>query len=264
MKSYQDMLNHILSTGVVKEDRTGVGTISTFGYMFRHNLREGFPLLTTKKIFTKGVIEELLWFLRGERNIRSLQERGVNIWNEWADSEGDVGPTYGVQWRNWSPDEDGNGLDQINQVIDDIRSNPNSRRHIVTAWNPHDIPHQGLPCCHILFQFNVTNGFLSCHMYQRSADAFLGVPFNIASYALLTHMIAQQTNLNVGDLIISFGDLHIYLNHLNQVRELLSRSPRSLPMLALHKARSIDVYERMNVEILGYDPHPTIEAPIAV
>ena len=253
------MLQHILNSGYEKGDRTGTGTISTFGYQMRFNLREGFPLLTTKKVFTKGIIHELLWFLQGNTNIKYLTDNGVHIWNEWADKNGDLGPVYGSQWRDW------NGIDQIGNVIEQIKINPNGRRHIVSAWNPEQVDNMALPPCHTLFQFYVIGDRLSCQLYQRSADAFLGVPFNIASYALLTEMVAQQCNLGVGDFVHTFGDLHIYSNHLDQVNEQLSREPRDLPTLHIaRKPDSIDDYRYDDFEILGYDPHPAIKAPIAV
>lgn len=259
MKQYHDMLNHILENGYEKGDRTGTGTISVFGYQIRFNLREGFPLLTTKKVFTKGIIHELLWFLQGNTNIKYLTDNGVHIWDEWADENGDLGPVYGSQWRNW------NGIDQIANVIEQIKKNPDGRRHIVSAWNPEQVDNMALPPCHTLFQFYVIGDRLSCQLYQRSADAFLGVPFNIASYALLTEMIAQQCDLDVGDFVHTFGDLHIYSNHLEQVKEQLSRDFRELPVLNIkNKPASIDDYKYEDFEILDYNPHPTIKAPIAI
>ena len=286
MKQYHDMLNHILENGYEKGDRTGTGTISVFGYQMRFDLEKGFPLLTTKKIFTKAIIHELLWFLKGDTDIKYLNDNGVHIWDEWADENGELGPVYGSQWRNWEgpavaemgPIEHKNGgvevtmsfgpglqIDQIADVIEQIKKNPEGRRHIVTAWNPAEIGSMALPPCHCLFQFYVINGKLSCQLYQRSADAFLGVPFNIASYAMLTQMVAEQCDLELGDFIHTFGDLHIYSNHIDQVNEQLSRDFRPLPVLHLaRKPESIDEYVYEDFHILGYDPHPTIKAPIAV
>lgn len=269
MKQYHDMLRHILENGHRKDDRTGTGTISVFGYQMRFNLQDGFPLVTTKKIFTKGVIHELLWFLKGDTNIKYLNDNGVHIWDEWADENGDLGPVYGSQWRSWpnyNPTEcNFNWIDQISNVIDQIKNNPDSRRHIVTAWNPGEVDNMALPPCHCMFQFYVHDGKLSCQLYQRSADAFLGVPFNIASYALLTRMIAEVCNLDVGEFIHTFGDLHIYTNHIDQVNEQLSRECRPLPELYITTDRfSIDEFEYDDFRIVGYNPHPTIKAPIAV
>lgn len=269
MKQYHDMLRHILRNGNKKEDRTGTGTISTFGYQMRFDLSEGFPLLTTKKLFTKGIIHELLWFLNGDTNIKYLNDNGVHIWDEWADKCGNLGPVYGKQWREFTSYDTElcqlEYIDQISNVLQSIKTNPNSRRHIVSAWNPFEVDMMALPPCHCLFQFNVSQGKLSCQLYQRSADAFLGVPFNIASYALLTHMVAQQCDLQVGEFIHTFGDLHIYLNHMEQVKEQLTRDCRKLPQLMIkRKPDSIFDYKIEDFDIAGYDPHPTIKAPIAV
>lgn len=260
---YEDLLRQILETGTPKSDRTGTGTRSLFGCQIRYDLSQGFPLITTKRVHMKSVVLELLWFLRGESNIRWLQERGVRIWNEWADENGELGPVYGVQWRSW-PKHDGGHVDQIHQVIQQIRTNPDSRRLIVSAWNVAQIDDMALPPCHLLFQFYVANGKLSCQVYQRSADMFLGVPFNIASYALLTHMVAQQTELEVGDLVWTGGDCHIYDNHETQVRKQLSREPRPYPTLDLKAADSVSTYELEDVNVIGYNPHPKITAPVAV
>lgn len=263
MKQYQDFLKHIKANGVKREDRTGTGTISVFGYQMRFNLQEGFPLLTTKRVFWKGVAHELLWFLTGNTNIGYLHDHGVTIWDEWADENGDLGPVYGKQWRRWETPR-GN-IDQIANVIAQIASNPDSRRMVVSAWNPADIPLMALPPCHMFFQFYVADGKLSCQLYQRSADAFLGVPFNIASYALLTHMIAHVTGLEVGEFIHTFGDAHIYMNHLEQVDTLLSREPRTLPTLKIvNKVSSIDNFKFEDFQLVGYDPHPAIKADVAV
>ena len=264
MQQYEDFMRHVYEHGHEKADRTGTGTRSVFGYQMRFNLAEGFPLVTTKKLHTKSIFIELLWFLRGDSNVRWLQERGVSIWNEWADDNGDLGPIYGVQWRSW-PARDGGHIDQISQVIDQIRHNPDSRRLIVSAWNVGDIPDMALPPCHAFFQFYVANGKLSCQLYQRSADIFLGVPFNIASYALLTHMVAQQCNLDVGDFIWTGGDCHLYNNHLEQVQLQLSRTPYPYPTLNIkRKPASIFDYEFDDFEITGYQSHPHIKAPVAV
>src|SRR3989338_6667185 len=264
MQQYHALINHVLEHGTKKEDRTGTGTCSVFGYQMRFDLSEGFPLVTTKKAHTKSIIHELLWFLKGSTNIKYLNDNGVNIWNEWADENGNLGPVYGYQWRSW-PRRDGGHIDQISQVIDQIKTKPDSRRHIVSAWNVEDVDKMGLPPCHALFQFNVANDKLSCQLYQRSADIFLGVPFNIASYALLTMMIAQVTGLKTGEFIHTLGDAHIYKNHLEQTDLQLSREPRSLPTMTLNPERkNIDdfVYEDFKLE--NYDPHPAIKAPIAV
>lgn len=264
MRQYLDLLQHVLDNGIDRPDRTGTGSRSVFGYQMRFDLGAGFPLLTTKKLHLKSIIYELLWFLRGETNVRWLQERGVRIWNEWADENGDLGPVYGSQWRSW-PDGRGGTIDQIENVIASIKTRPDSRRHIVTAWNPAEIEDMALPPCHCLFQFYVADGKLSCQLYQRSADIFLGVPFNIASYALLTHMMAQVTGLGVGDFVHTLGDAHIYHNHFDQVREQLSRDTRPLPRLTINPdKREIFDFQFEDFMITGYDPHPTIKAEIAV
>ena len=263
-RQYLDLLAEVLQNGARKTDRTGTGTLSVFGRQLRFNLADSFPLLTTKKLHTKSILVELLWFLRGDTNIKWLQERGVTIWDEWADENGNLGPVYGYQWRHWRT-PDGREIDQIAQLISSIRKKPDSRRHIVSAWNPADVDKMALPPCHALFQFYVANGKLSCQMYQRSADLFLGVPFNIASYAALTLMVAQVTDLKPGDFVLTLGDAHIYLNHLEQVREQLTRSPRPFPKLKLNPAvkELLDFrYEDFTLE--SYDPHPAIKAPIAV
>ena len=264
MRQYLDLLRHVLTHGARKSDRTGTGTLSVFGYQIRFDLNAGFPLLTTKKIHTRSVIHELLWFLRGETNIRYLKENKVTIWDEWADENGELGPIYGYQWRSW-PTPDGQHIDQISQVLEQIKRNPDSRRLIVSAWNVADILKMKLPPCHLLFQFYVANGRLSCQLYQRSADIFLGVPFNIASYALLTLMMAQVTGLKAGDFVHTLGDTHLYLNHLEQAKLQLARTPRPLPAMRLNPERAslFDfVYE--DFELLNYDPHPAIKAPVAV
>ncbi len=261
---YLDLLRLVLDTGIDRPDRTGTGTRSLFGHQMRFDLAEGFPLLTTKKLHLKSIIYELLWFLRGDTNVRWLQERGVRIWDEWADANGDLGPVYGRQWRSW-PDGRGGTIDQIAGVVEAIRTKPESRRHIVTAWNPADVDDMALPPCHCLFQFYVAEGRLSCQLYQRSADIFLGVPFNIASYALLTLMVAQVTGLRPGAFVHSFGDVHLYANHFEQAREQLSRAPRPLPRMMLNperRALSDFVYE--DFVLTGYEPHPHIKAPVAV
>jgi thymidylate synthase len=264
MQSYLDLVGRILDEGVEKSDRTGTGTISVFGHQMRFDLAEGFPLVTTKKIHTRSVFAELLWFLRGDTNVKWLQDRGVTIWDEWADENGDLGPVYGYQWRSW-PTPDGRHVDQIAQVVDQIRGNPDSRRHIVSAWNVADIPDMALAPCHTMFQFYVADQKLSCQLYQRSADVFLGVPFNIASYALLTHMVAQVCDLEVGDFVHTLGDAHLYVNHLDQARLQLTREPRPLPQLVLDTSvRALDAFDLEHIEITGYDPHPGIKAPIAV
>ena len=264
MKTYLDLLDHVLTHGVRKEDRTGTGTLSVFGHQMRFPLADGFPLLTTKKLHTRSIIHELLWFLQGDTNIGYLRDNGVTIWDEWADAEGNLGPVYGAQWRSW-PTPDGQHIDQITRVVEDIRRSPDSRRLIVSAWNVGELPHMALPPCHALFQFYVAEGRLSCQLYQRSADIFLGVPFNIASYALLTHMVAQQTDLEPGEFIWTGGDCHLYLNHLDQARLQLSRTPRALPRLKLaRRPESIFDYRFEDFVIEGYDPWPGIKAPIAV
>jgi thymidylate synthase len=264
MRQYHALLQRVLDEGVRKDDRTGTGTLALFGHQMRFDLSEGFPLVTTKKLHRKSIIHELIWFLRGDTNVRYLQENGVTIWDEWADANGDLGPVYGRQWRSW-PAPDGGTIDQIAWLVEEIRRNPDSRRLIVSAWNPADIPKMALAPCHCLFQFFVVDGRLSCQLYQRSADVFLGVPFNVASYALLTHMVAQVTGLGVGDFVHSFGDAHLYLNHLDQAREQLSREPRPLPTLRLNPAvRALEEFRFEDVTIEGYEPHPAIKAPIAV
>ena len=264
MKQYLDLLRHILHHGTRKDDRTGTGTLSVFGHQTRYDLGAGFPLLTTKKLHTRSIIHELLWFLRGETNIRYLKENKVSIWDEWADESGELGPVYGHQWRSW-PTPDGRHIDQISQVVDQIKRNPDSRRLIVSAWNVADVDKMALPPCHLLFQFYVADGKLSCQLYQRSADIFLGVPFNIASYALLTLMVAQVTGLKPGDFVHTLGDAHLYLNHLEQANLQLTRMPKPQPTMHLNSARTslFDfVYE--DFELLNYDPHPAIKAPVAV
>ncbi len=261
---YEDLLRAVLTDGVHKDDRTGTGTTSVFGRQIRFDLSQGFPLITTKRVHFKSVAYELLWFLRGESNVKWLQDAGVSIWDEWADAAGELGPVYGVQWRSW-PTPDGGSIDQIAQVVEQIRSNPDSRRLIVSAWNPGDIADMALAPCHALFQFYVADGRLSCQLYQRSADLFLGVPFNIASYALLTHMVAQQCDLEVGDFIWTGGDCHIYSNHAEQVAEQLGREPYPFPSLRI-KRRPADLfgYELEDFEVVGYQHHPAIKAPVAV
>ncbi len=269
MRQYHDLLRRILDEGVRKEDRTGTGTLAVFGHQMRFDLGKGFPLVTTKKLHLKSIIHELIWFLRGDTNVRYLQENGVTIWDEWADAKGDLGPVYGRQWRSW-PAPDGSTIDQIAWLVNEIRRNPDSRRLIVSAWNPADIPKMALAPCHCLFQFFVQpsadgRGKLSCQLYQRSADVFLGVPFNIASYALLTHMVAQVTGLGVGDFVHSFGDTHLYVNHLDQAKLQLSREVRALPKLTLNPAVTrLEDFNFADVTIESYDPHPAIKAPIAI
>lgn len=260
---YEDLLRDVLATGTRKGDRTGTGTRSVFGRQIRYDLAQGFPLVTTKRVHLKSVVYELLWFLRGDSNVRWLQERGVKIWDDWADESGELGPVYGVQWRSW-PTPDGGHVDQIAKVVEQIRTNPDSRRHVVTAWNPAEVDDMALPPCHALFQFYVADGKLSCQLYQRSADLFLGVPFNIASYALLTHMVAAQTGLDVGEFVWTGGDVHIYDNHVDQVETQLARDPYPYPSLRLAPRDSIFDYEFEDIEVLGYVSHPTIKAPIAV
>ncbi len=261
---YLDLMRHVLEHGASKSDRTGTGTLSVFGWQMRFDLRDRFPLLTTKKLHLKSIVYELLWFLRGETNVRWLQQHGVTIWDEWADAAGELGPVYGHQWRNW-PGRDGGTVDQISEVVRSLKEKPDSRRHIVTAWNPADVPKMKLPPCHALFQFYVANGALSCQLYQRSADIFLGVPFNIASYALLTLMMAQVSGLKPGEFVHTLGDAHVYLNHLEQAREQLARTPRELPRMRLNPAvRDILSFQYEDLTLEGYDPHPAIKAPIAV
>ena len=264
MKQYLDLLDHITSTGVEKTDRTGTGTISVFGHQMRFDLSEGFPLLTTKKLHLKSIIYELLWFLKGETNVKSLNANGVTIWDEWANENGELGPIYGYQWRSW-PTASGDHIDQISQIIDSIKNNPNSRRHLVCAWNVGQIDQMALPPCHVLFQFYVANGMLSCQLYQRSADVFLGVPFNIASYALLTMMVAQVTGLQPGEFIHTLGDTHIYLNHIEQVKLQLSREPRSLPKMVINpEVKSIFDFKYEDFSLQDYNPHPHIKGAIAI
>nr|AIA11772.1 thymidylate synthase [uncultured bacterium] len=264
MKQYLDLMKHVLDNGTKKDDRTGTGTLSTFGYQMRFNLGEGFPLLTTKKLHTKSIIYELLWFLRGDTNIEYLKEHGVNIWNEWADERGDLGPVYGAQWRTWRAC-DGRTIDQISQVIEQIKSNPDSRRLIVNAWNVGELSKMRLAPCHLLFQFYVADGHLSCQLYQRSADIFLGVPFNIASYALLTMMIAQVCDLKPAEFVHTLGDAHLYLNHLEQARLQLTREPRALPQMKINPSvKSIFEFDYSDFELSGYEPHPHIKAEVAV
>lgn len=264
LKQYLELIEHVLNNGIKKDDRTGTGTISTFGYQMRISLEDGFPLLTTKKLHLKSIIYELLWFLRGDTNVRYLQEHGVRIWNEWADENGDLGPIYGYQWRSWRG-ADGQTVDQISQVIEQIKTNPNSRRLIVSAWNAAEIEKMALPPCHALFQFYVADGKLSCQLYQRSADVFLGVPFNIASYALLTMMIAHVCGLKPGEFIHTFGDVHIYLNHLDQVKLQLTREPRPLPKMILNpEVKNIFDFQYEDFRLEGYDPHPHIPGVVSV
>jgi thymidylate synthase len=264
VRQYLDLVQRVLDEGVPKSDRTGTGTLSVFGHQMRFSLDDGFPLVTTKKVHLRSVIGELLWFLRGDTNVAWLHERGITIWDEWADERGDLGPVYGRQWRSW-PTPGGGHVDQLATVVQQIRHDPDSRRHVVSAWNVADLPDMALSPCHALFQFYVADGRLSCQLYQRSADVFLGVPFNIASYALLTHMVAQVTGLAVGDFVHTFGDAHLYRNHLDQAREQLRRQPRPLPHLWLDPAvQSIDEFDLQHVKVTGYDPHPAIKAPIAV
>jgi thymidylate synthase len=264
MKQYLDLLQHILENGEKREDRTGTGTISVFGHQMRFSLEQGFPLITTKKVHLRSIIYELLWFLRGETNIKYLVDNQVSIWNEWADEQGELGPVYGKQWRSF-PSTDGKSIDQISWVIDEIKRNPTSRRLIVSAWNPGELDKMALPPCHLLFQFYVSDGKLSCQLYQRSADTFLGVPFNIASYALLTHMVAQVTGLGVGDFVHTLGDAHIYLNHLEQVKEQLKRKPFPLPKIKLNpEISSIFDFKYEDISIINYESHPHIKGEVSV
>ena len=264
MRQYLDLMRHVLEHGARKNDRTGTGTLSVFGAQLRFDLSAGFPLLTTKKVHLKSIIHELLWFLKGDTNTRYLKENGVTIWDEWADAKGDLGPVYGYQWRSW-PAPDGRHIDQVSQVIEQIRKNPDSRRLIVSAWNVADLPKMALLPCHVFFQFYVADGRLSCQLYQRSADLFLGVPFNIASYALLTLMVAQVCGLKAGDFVHTYGDTHLYLNHLEQAREQLARSPRRLPVMRLNPAvKGLFEFKYEDFTLENYDPHPAIRAPIAV
>ena len=264
MQQYLDLLTHVMNEGVKKEDRTGTGTLSVFGYQMRFNLEEGFPLLTTKKLHLRSIIYELLWFLKGDTNTKYLNDNKVTIWNEWADSNGNLGPVYGYQWRSWTA-EDGIKIDQISQVIESIKNNPDSRRHIVSAWNVGDLNKMALPPCHVLMQFYVADGKLSCQLYQRSADIFLGVPFNIASYALLLLMIAQSTGLKPGHFVHTFGDAHIYLNHLEQVKLQLTREPRKLPLMKITPdVKDIFSFQFEDFSLEGYDPHPHIKGEISV
>jgi thymidylate synthase len=264
MRQYHDLMERVLADGAEKRDRTGTGTLSIFGHQMRFNLDEGFPLLTTKKLHLKSIVHELLWFLAGDTNIKYLNEHGVTIWDEWADERGELGPVYGSQWRSW-PRPDGGAIDQIANVVSAIRRNPDSRRLIVTAWNPADVDKMALPPCHCLFQFYVAKGRLSCQLYQRSADVFIGVPFNIASYALLTLMVAQVTGLKAGDFVHSLGDAHLYLDHLEQARLQLSRAPRALPVMRINpEVKDIFSFRYEDFELVGYDPHPHIKADVAV
>jgi thymidylate synthase len=264
MKQYLDLLDHVLKTGNEKTDRTGTGTISVFGYQMRFNLQDGFPVLTTKKLHLKSIIHELLWFISGDTNTKYLNDNGVRIWNEWADEDGYLGPVYGSQWRSW-PASDGRKIDQLENVIRSIKTSPDSRRHIVNAWNVGELERMALPPCHILFQFYVANGKLSCQLYQRSADIFIGVPFNIASYALLTMMVAQATNLKTGEFIHTLGDAHIYLNHIEQVKQQLGREPFKLPVMKINsEIRDITRFRYEDFELVGYEAHPHIKGDIAV
>jgi thymidylate synthase len=264
MKQYHDLMQHVRDNGARKEDRTGTGTISVFGYQMRFNLQDGFPLVTTKKLHLRSIIHELLWFLKGETNVAYLKENGVSIWDEWAREDGELGPIYGYQWRSW-PTADGRHIDQISQVIETLKKNPDSRRIIVSAWNVGEIEHMALPPCHAFFQFYVADGKLSCQLYQRSADIFLGVPFNIASYALLTMMVAQVCGLEPGDFVHTFGDAHLYLNHLEQTELQLSRESRPLPKMKINPAvRNIFDFKMEDFELLDYHPHPHIKAPVAI
>jgi thymidylate synthase len=264
MKQYLDLLDHVLTNGTQKADRTGTGTISVFGYQMRFNLEDGFPLLTTKKLHTRSILHELIWFLKGETNIKYLKDNGVSIWDEWADANGNLGPVYGSQWRSW-PSADGRHIDQISEVVNSLKNNPDSRRHMVCAWNVGEVDKMALPPCHALFQFYVANGKLSCQLYQRSADIFLGVPFNIASYAFLIYMMAQVTGLKPGEFIHTLGDAHIYLNHIEQCKLQLTREPRPLPKLILNPdVKDIFEFKFEDFKIEGYDPHPHIKGAISV
>lgn len=264
MQPYLDLMRHVLDHGDRKTDRTGTGTLSVFGWQMRFRLADGFPLLTTKKLHTRSIIHELLWFLQGDTNIRYLKDNGVSIWDEWADANGELGPVYGKQWRRWET-ADGRRIDQISRLLDGLKHNPDSRRHLVSAWNPGEVEHMALPPCHALFQFYVAGNRLSCQLYQRSADIFLGVPFNIASYALLTHMVAQVCGYEAGDFVWTGGDCHLYLNHLDQAREQLARSPRALPRLVINPAvTDLFAFRFEDFAVEGYDPHPHIKAPVAV
>lgn len=264
MKQYLDMLNYIKENGVEKEDRTGTGTISVFGYQNRYDLSKGFPLLTTKKVHWPSIVHELLWFIKGDTNVKYLQDNNVRIWNEWADENGDLGPVYGYQWRHWTNSR-GQEIDQLQNVIDQIKNNPDSRRIIINAWNAGDLDQMALAPCHAFVQFYVANGKLSCQLYQRSADVFLGVPFNIASYSLLTHMIAQVCDLEVGEFIHTFGDLHIYKNHIEQVDLQLTREPKELPQIKLNpEIKNIEDFTYEDIELIGYDPHPLIKGTVSV
>ena len=264
MQQYLDLLTRILDEGVEKSDRTGTGTLSVFGHQMRFDLGAGFPLVTTKKVHTRSVFAELLWFLRGDTNVKWLQERGVSIWDEWADENGELGPVYGYQWRHWRT-PDGREVDQIRQVLESLQKKPDSRRHIVSAWNPADVDKMALPPCHALFQFYVAGGRLSCQMYQRSADIFLGVPFNIASYALLTLMVSQVVNLKPGEFVLTLGDAHLYLNHLEQAKEQLARAPRAFPRMRMNsQVKDLFAFRFEDFTLEAYDPHPAIKAPIAV
>ena len=262
-RAYLELLADVLANGTVRDDRTGTGIVGVFGRQIRFELRRGFPLLTTKRVHFKSIAIELLWFLRGDTNVRWLQDHGVTIWDEWADKNGELGPVYGRQWRSWAA-ADGRVVDQISRLVEGLKTNPNGRRHIVSAWNPADVDDMALPPCHCLFQFYVSDGRLSCQLYQRSADLFLGVPFNIASYALLTHMLAQAAGLEVGDFVHTFGDAHIYLNHIDQVRTQLGRTPRDFPTLTLTPRDSLFDYAYEDIAVTGYEPHPVIKAPVAV
>ena len=264
MQQYLSMMRHVRDNGVRKDDRTGIGTLSVFGYQMRFDLSQGFPVVTTKKLHLRSIIHELLWFLSGDSNMSYLKDNGVSIWDKWADDNGELGPVYGVQWRNW-PAPDGGKIDQISELVERLRQNPDSRRHLVSAWNVAEVPNMALPPCHCMFQFYVADGKLSCQLYQRSADIFIGVPFNIASYALLTHMLAQQSDLNVGEFIWTGGDCHLYLNHMQQADEQLQREPLTLPRLAItRRPDSIFEYRFEDFEILNYESHPHIRAAVAV